>query len=705
MIRYTSMIVKWNIGLFSVLIAANAALQDQKLEPWQFTPSPVGSVRPSGWLLSELESMKRGLPGHEYTSLKGGDGHLFYSFVRENPWLEEKNQKVSSYSNLHEELPYWFNGLVPLAYLLDDADLRNQVVEVASNVLDKQKSDGWIGPELAGGLLWGRYPFFLGLIQLAEADPSQFRTRVLSSLHKFMPLAHEMLKNHGYGYSDCPVEGSKACSWGQVRAADLMITIQWLLENDPQDQGPMLWEVMTMLHDMNKYKWEDWYTDNTYQWVVENPRTDNPAFPYLAYTSTNLTTSPGLKYPAAMYRFTRNETFLTTLENAVSWTMAYHGSPSGSVLGDEIMTDNEPYRGSELCTAVETGYSLAYLYQANGSNAFADLAERTYFNALPVMVSGDGWGHQYMDQPNQPFVSYFKHWDIFTTANTGMATVFGLEPVYPCCTVYHPQGFPKFVTHSWARVGDNGVAHTLLGPTKINTTVGGKRVSVDCHTSYPFSQKLEYHVNSETGFILYLKVPGWHVADRSSIAMNGEPAIALVPDSFTGMHQMSVTAGQSTVTLTLGAEPRTESRANSAVSVYVGSLLFALDVGQTESSSDPHKYGHPGQSMNYLPFPEVRDYYYQNQYEWNVAIDPATLDYHGLGGDEDVVDGDAFVYDKVKTYINVQGCTVDWELLRKMTPGPPPANPKCVGERKTYRMIPYGAAKIHMSELPVVHFG
>lgn len=55
------------------------------------------------------------------------------------------------------------------------------------------------------------------------------------------------------------------------------------------------------------------------------------------------------------------------------------------------------------------------------------------------------------------------------------------------------------------------------------------------------------------------------------------------------------------------------------------------------------------------------------------------------------------------SHLIVQGCEVAWPLLQdNVAPGAPPTNSKCLSAAETYHLIPYGAAKVHMSELPVI---
>src|ERR1700712_5919093 len=67
---------------------------------------PLGSIKPQGWLHDQLEIMRDGTTGHldeVYAKLKNDNG-----------WLGGNGDGW-------EETPYWLDGAVPLAYLLDDA--------------------------------------------------------------------------------------------------------------------------------------------------------------------------------------------------------------------------------------------------------------------------------------------------------------------------------------------------------------------------------------------------------------------------------------------------------------------------------------------------------------------------------------------------------------------------------------------------------
>ena len=347
-------------------------------------------------------------------------------------------------------------------------------------------------------------------------------------------------------------------------------------------------------------------------------------------------------------------------------------------------------------------YSLTYLYQALGTPSYADLAERTAFNAFPAMMTPDWWSHQYMAQPNQPY-SKLLTTTPFSTSGT-YAQVFGLEPQYPCCTVNHPQGLPKFLMSSYSLTGDNGIAHTLLSPASVKTTLAGTGgdVTVDCETNYPFGTTLSYTITSAGAFDFAVRVPSWATAS-SSIAVNDGAPSPLSPSPNTGLHSVSLLGGQSTVTYTLGSSVNAVPRGNDTVAVYHGALLYALDVANTNSSQAPRTADGSAQLPLAVPSQSV-DWTFQNASAWNYAIDPSTLTFIQNDGGNDELPSPVFAPGNTGLSITARACLIDWPLWLDSVPGPPPTGDarKCIGEIETVTLVPYGSAKTRMGELPVI---
>lgn len=408
----------------------------------------------------------------------------------------------------------------------------------------------------------------------------------------------------------------------------------------------------------------------------------------------------GLKAAAVIQRFTHDKKLLQTAYNGVNWTLQYHGSPSGTIIADERIGGLSPFAGSELCTSVELLYSLSYLYHSTGDRYFADLAELTAFNSVPVMMTADSWAHQYVTATNQPNAVTLTHPPFYNT--NGYSQTFGLEPHYPCCTVNHVQGLPKYLSHSWTKVGANGIAHALLGPGTAAADLSSGKVTIEANTMYPYSDAIQYDVHAEGSFEFHIRVPSW-ASHASRVTIDGSTE-SLMPDERTGLHLMSLPAGQSKITYQLDATLRTKPRANETINVYYGALLYALEIRTSNTSTLPRQFRHPEHfhDPSSIP-PEVKDYQLHAISAWNYAIDPSTLMYeHG----QPESDRSIWTSDGGFRKISVQGCQIEWPVLEQSptVPGYPPVGDakQCSAAPVELNLIPYASAKAHMAEIPII---
>ena len=587
------------------------------------------------------------------------------------------------------------NAIVPLAYTLQEDRLKSDVHDVVSKILNLVQSDGWIGPEtLESGkrLIWARTLVFLGLTNLIEADPTTYQEPILEALYRFNGLMHTMLKANGTGmiYHDGDQVSADDYVWFRSRSSDMVVSLQWLLDHHPGNQSDILEDNIAMIHQYS-FKWEGWYTEQSY---IKDDLNTVPSsladqqWPFLH----GVIVAESLKHAAVFRRSTQNESLITTAKQGVDWTFKYHGSASGSILADERLAGLDPFYGSELCTHVEAIYSLAYNYFALGDPDYADRAELAAFNALPAAMWPDWTSHQYMTEPNQPFsknLSDSPFWNVNALGQT-----FGVEPNYPCCTVNHPQGFPKFTMYSYLRYGDHGLVHALLSPGQAKTQIDGKSVTVDCQTEYPFDTTLSYTVDSETDFDLYLRVPGWY----TGIEINGA---ASPVDSQTGLAKVPVPKGQTTIRYEVGAGLRTVSRANDTIAVYRGAVLYSLYIPPIISSTPPAFYDDPHSTYpNGTYPPTMQDHQMINGTEWNVAIDPSTLKFHPGEGS---LPEPTFDDGKMPMFVTATACLIDWPLFKNAVPASPAMEHRvCIGPIFEAILRPYGSSKLHMSDIPTM---
>ena len=91
----------------SLYLANRAPLVEKR-----YMELPVGNVKPEGWLKDQMQRMADGMTGHLdelYPSVMGS----------RNGWL-------GGDGDVWERGPYWIDGLLPLAYILDDEELKKK---------------------------------------------------------------------------------------------------------------------------------------------------------------------------------------------------------------------------------------------------------------------------------------------------------------------------------------------------------------------------------------------------------------------------------------------------------------------------------------------------------------------------------------------------------------------------------------------------
>lgn len=120
-------------GCTSKVTNPNYPNNPEPLHPNKFIELPLGSIKAEGWLKSMLVSQAEGATGHLdelYPQVMG-----------------ERNGWLGGDGDQWERGPYWIDGLLPLAYILEDEKLIAKTTPWIEWALASSKENGQFGPD------------------------------------------------------------------------------------------------------------------------------------------------------------------------------------------------------------------------------------------------------------------------------------------------------------------------------------------------------------------------------------------------------------------------------------------------------------------------------------------------------------------------------------------------------------------------------
>ena len=628
---------------------------------------PIGAIHPEGWLDDQLHRMIKGSTGHldqEYELVCG----------KRNCWL-------GGDGDAWERGPYWIDGLLPLAYILDDKEMKAKVKPWIEWALASQQPNGQFGPTVDrepetgmqrnNALDW--WPRMVMLKIMQQYYSATGDKRVIKFLTNYFKYQLETLPSTPLG---------KWTFWAERRGGDNLMVVYWLY-NITGDE--FLLELGDLLHKQT-FNWTDVFLNQ-----------DHLSRQYSLHC-VNL--GQGFKEPVIYYQRSGKSMQTDAVKKAVKTIRNTIGLPTGLWGGDEMLRFGDPTVGSECCTAVEMMFSLESILEITGDVQWADYLERVTYNALPTQIDDDFESRQYYQQFNQ--VTLVPAWRNFSTPHSNTDVLFGERTGYPCCTCNMHQGWPKFVQNLFYATNDNGLAALVYAPANVKAQVAdGKEVMIEEKTNYPFDEKIEFTFNyakksiKSATFPFHLRIPAW--CKNPVVKINGEAISLNAKAGEIAQLQREWKSGDK-LTLELPMNITTSFWYGGRV-VERGPLLYALKMNEKweKKSFEQDKVVHYG------------PYYWEvtSDSPWNYALMKEAINNPENNFEVVRLDkGNTYPWnvDNAPIELKTQGRRVDgWEIYRGSA-GPVGyyiQQGKDYGEKEPITLIPYGCTTLRIALFPV----
>lgn len=632
---------------------------------------PLGKVKPRGWLKEMLQRQKSGATGRLdelYPQVMG-----------------ERNGWLGGDGDQWERGPYWIDGLLPLAYLLDDQALMTKAERWVEWAIASQREDGYFGPdqdyENEPGIQrdnahdW--WPKMVMLKILQQYYSATGDDRVVDLFSKYFQYQLKTIEEKPLGHWTF---------WAEYRSADNLQAVYWLYN---LNADPDLLKLAEILHGQG--------FDFTERFLERDMLSTHRSI-----HCVNL--AQGLKEPVIYYQQSHHPKHLEAVKQGLHDIAHFNGLAHGLYGGDEALHGSNPTQGSELCTAVEMMYSLEKMLEITGEVPLAEALEKVAFNALPSQIADDFMTRQYFQQANQ--VQIKRQMYNFDVNHQGTDVVFGLRTGYPCCTSNMHQGWPKFTQNLYYASADQGVASLIYAPSSVEVMVGKdqKNVHIEQETFYPFEQQIRLTIRHEQSspirFPYHLRIPSW--THSPQITINGEKLdTTLIPGEVVKIERTWNSGDR--IELDFPMELQFDVHHEGSRSIQRGPLVFALDI--------------PGEEREIFFEDEERDVFGDSYIEvtplsdWNYGLplfdknEMAQLFTvkHNQGIDKD------FPWNRENAPLTIQVKAKQlpfWKLYNGMAGPMPTADMDGLNvdelKEQEINLIPYGCTTLRISQFPML---
>ncbi len=642
----------------------SATVKDRApLHPGAFYSLPLGSVRPAGWLRRQLEIQAGGLSGHldeTWPDVGANSG-----------WLGGTGESW-------ERGPYFLDGLIPLAWLLDDARLKAKAQKYVDWILAHQAPSGMIGPS-SNDDWWPRMVALKAITQYQEftGDP------------RVVPLMDRYFR---YQLAELPKRPLR--DWGKFRWQDELLSVIWLYN---RTGSRYLLDLAKLLHEQG-HDWMAQYADFQFKEKITAEfikLNEGGGLKDLALATHGVNNGQAVKTGPVWSLVSGSAEDRHAVRRMIGELDQYHGLPNGMFSCDEHLSGRDPSQGSELCTVVEYMFSLERALAITGDSMLADRLEKLAFNALPGTLTDDMWAHQYNQEPNQVECSlHHKPW----VSDGPESNLFGLEPNFGCCTANFNQGWPKFVSSLFLLSGEqdsedqDSLVAAVYAPCEVRTVIRGTPVHLVEETDYPVRGTVKITVNpaSPLPLRLILRAPSW-TEFGTKIRVNGQ-ALSIASGGFGARIERTWKAGDR-VEIEFPMEPRISNSFNGSIAIERGPLVFSYPIGESWV-----KLRDRGMTADWQVYPTT-------PWNYGASVDPFNPS-HSITTKENEIGEVPFSRKSPPVELRVKARKIPAWRAEDGAADPLPKSPVTSTEpEEEITLIPYAAAKLRITAFPFVRNG